>query len=89
MILDNARTVPFALSARPPAVSSAKLSDIKVPTLVVGGEQSPASRLLINNVIAQSIPGSRVVEIPAVAHLIVIRTPRPSTRFYWNSWHRE
>jgi pimeloyl-ACP methyl ester carboxylesterase len=49
MILDNARTVPLALSARPPTVSSAKLSGIKVPTLVVGGEQSPASRLLINN----------------------------------------
>jgi pimeloyl-ACP methyl ester carboxylesterase len=75
MILDNARTVPLALSARPPAVSSAKLSGIKVPTLVVGGEQSPASRLLINNVIAQSIPGSRVVVIPVAAHLMSYQNP--------------
>ncbi len=34
MVLDNARTVPLTLSARPPAFSSAQLSRIKAPTLV-------------------------------------------------------
>jgi pimeloyl-ACP methyl ester carboxylesterase len=46
-----------------------------VPALVVGGEQSLASKLLINNVIARSIPGSRLVVIPEVAHLMSYQNP--------------
>ena len=37
MVLDNVRTVPLALSARPPAFSRAILNGVKAPTLVVGG----------------------------------------------------
>ena len=75
MVLDNARTVPLALSARPPTFSRAILNSVKAPTLVVGGEQSPPSFAWINQVIAQNIPGSRLVVIPKAAHLISYQNP--------------
>ena len=75
MVLDNARTVPLALSARSPAFSGAILNDVKVPTLVVGGEQSPPSFSWINGVIARSILGSRLVVIPKAAHLMSYQNP--------------
>jgi pimeloyl-ACP methyl ester carboxylesterase len=75
MVLDNARTVPLAISARPPAFSRAILNGVKAPTLVVGGEQSPRSLSWINDVIAQSIPGSRLVVIPKAAHLMSYQNP--------------
>src|SRR5215467_5764984 len=75
MVLDNARTVPLALSARPPTFSRAILNSVKAPTLVVGGEQSPSSLTWINNVIAQNIPSSRLVVIPKAAHLMSYQNP--------------
>ena len=75
MVLDNARTVPLALSARPPTFSRAILNSVKAPTLVVGGEQSPPSFAWINQVIAQNIPGSRLVVIPKAAHLMSYQNP--------------
>jgi non-heme chloroperoxidase len=75
MVLDNARTVPLALSARPPAFSRAILNGVKAPALVVGGEQSPPSFAWINDVIVQSIPGSRLVVIPKAAHLMSYQNP--------------
>jgi len=75
MVLDNVRTVPLALSARPPAFSRAILNGVKAPTLVVGGAQSPPSLAWINDVIAQSIAGSRLVVIPKAAHLMSYQNP--------------
>jgi pimeloyl-ACP methyl ester carboxylesterase len=73
--VDNARTVPLALSARPPAFSRAILNGVKAPALVGGGEQSPPSFAWINDVIVQSIPGSRLVVIPKAAHLMSYQNP--------------
>ena len=75
MVLDNVRTVPLALSARPPAFSRAILNGVKAPTLVVGGAQSPPSYAWINDAIAQSIAGSRLVVIPKAAHLMSYQNP--------------
>jgi pimeloyl-ACP methyl ester carboxylesterase len=76
MILDNARTVPLQLSApRPPAISCTTLSGVKAPTLVVGGEQTPRYLALINEVVVQCIPGSRLVVIPKAAHLMSHQNP--------------
>jgi pimeloyl-ACP methyl ester carboxylesterase len=75
MVLDNARTVPLALSAPQPAFSCAKLAGVKAPTLVVSGEQSPRSRTLINEVIVRCIRGSRLVVIPEAAHLMSHQNP--------------
>jgi pimeloyl-ACP methyl ester carboxylesterase len=75
MVLDNARTVPLALSARSPAFSRAILKGVKAPTLVVGGKQSPPSLAWITNLIAQSIPDSRLMIIPNAAHLMSYQNP--------------
>jgi len=76
MILDNARTVPLARAGpRPPAISCATLRGVKTPTLVVGGEQSPRYLALINEVIVQCIPGSRLVVIPQASHLMSHQNP--------------
>jgi pimeloyl-ACP methyl ester carboxylesterase len=75
MVLDNARTVPLSLSARPPAVSFATLGRIKAPTLVVSGAESPRSLILIDEIITQCIPGSRLVVIPEAVHLMSYQNP--------------
>jgi pimeloyl-ACP methyl ester carboxylesterase len=76
MILDNARTVPLQLAApRPPVLSCATLGSVKAPTLVVGGAQSPRYLMLINEVIVQCIPGSRLVVIPQATHLMSHQNP--------------
>jgi pimeloyl-ACP methyl ester carboxylesterase len=76
MILDNARTIPLQFAAlRPPAISCATLGDVKAPTLVVGGEQSPRYLALINEAIVQCIPGSRLVVIPQATHHMSHQNP--------------
>jgi pimeloyl-ACP methyl ester carboxylesterase len=75
MVLDNARTVPLVLSTRPPTFSCSTLGGVKAPTLVVSGDQSPRSRILIDEIIAKSIPGSRLVVIPEAAHLMSYQNP--------------
>jgi len=76
MILDNARTVPLARAApRPPALSCATLGGAKAPTLVVGGAQSPRYLTLINEVVVQCLPGSRLVVIPQATHLMSHQNP--------------
>lgn len=69
MVLDNQRTVPVLLSAAPaPAVSCATLGNVKIPTIVVGGEQTRRYYSLINEVVVRCIPGSRSVLIPEATH---------------------
>jgi pimeloyl-ACP methyl ester carboxylesterase len=76
MILDNARTVPLQLFAPPPpAISCAALGGVEAPTLVVGGEQTPRYPALINEVVAQCIPSSRLVVIPKATHLMSHQNP--------------
>jgi pimeloyl-ACP methyl ester carboxylesterase len=75
MVLDNARTVPLALSARPPSLQGTTLGGITVPTLVISGELSPRSRILIDEIIVKYIAGSRLAVIPAAAHLMSYQNP--------------
>lgn len=53
----------------------ATLGAVKVPTLVVGGEQSPLYFSLINEVVVQCIPGSRLEIIPKATHLMSSQNP--------------
>jgi non-heme chloroperoxidase len=75
MLLDNARTVPLQLAAPPPAISCAMLRGVQIPTLVVGGAQTPRYPTLINEVVVQCIPGSRLVVIPQATHLMSYQNP--------------
>ncbi|SRR6266496_2500356 len=77
MVLDNARTVPLQLLALRdrPSISRSTLNDLKVRTLVVGGEQSPRYLSLINEVVAERIAESRLVVIPNATHLMSYQNP--------------
>jgi pimeloyl-ACP methyl ester carboxylesterase len=76
MFLDNARTVPLALSApRAPAVTCATLGGVKTPTLVAGGERTRRYYSLINAALVRCIPGSRLVTIPKATHPMSIQNP--------------
>lgn len=76
MFLDNARTVPLALSApRAPAVTCATLGGVKAPTLVAGGERTRRYYSLINEVLVRCIPGSRLVTVPKATHPMSIQNP--------------
>lgn len=76
MVLDNARTVPVFLSAAPPpAVSCATLGAMKVPTIVVGGEQTRRYFSLMNEVVVRCLPGSRPVLIPKATHFGSYQNP--------------
>jgi pimeloyl-ACP methyl ester carboxylesterase len=76
MVLDNARTVPVFLSAAPPpAVSCATLGGVRIPTIVVGGEQTRRYFSLINEVVVRCIPGSRPVLIPKATHFGSYQNP--------------
>jgi pimeloyl-ACP methyl ester carboxylesterase len=76
MFLDNARTVPLALSApRAPAVTCATLSGVKAPTLVASGERTRRYYSLINEVLVRCIPASRLVTIPKATHPMSIQNP--------------
>jgi pimeloyl-ACP methyl ester carboxylesterase len=76
MILDNARTVPLLLAApAPPAVSCVTLGGLKVPTLVVGGAQTPRYFALINEVVVRCLPGSHLVTIPNATHPMSFQHP--------------
>jgi pimeloyl-ACP methyl ester carboxylesterase len=76
MFLDNARTVPLALSAPPPpAIVCATLGGVKAPTLVAGGERTRRYYSLINEVLVRCIPGSRLVTIPQATHPMSIQNP--------------
>jgi pimeloyl-ACP methyl ester carboxylesterase len=76
MFLDNARTVPLALSTpRAPAVTCATLGGVKAPTLVAGGERTRRYYSLINAALVRCIPGSRLVTIPKATHPMSIQNP--------------
>jgi hypothetical protein len=59
---------------------------VKAPTLVMGGEQSLRYHTLINEVIMQCIPGSRMVVIPQATHCMSHRNPMALTRRSCTSW---
>jgi 3-oxoadipate enol-lactonase/4-carboxymuconolactone decarboxylase len=56
-----------------------RLAGITAPTLVVAGEDDPATPPDHGALIAGSIPGARLVVIPAVAHLANVEQPAAMT----------
>jgi esterase len=75
MFLDNARTLPLAFSVPFPETSCAKLGGVKVPTLVVGGDQTLRIFSSINDAIVRCIPGSRLAIVPKATHVVSHQHP--------------
>jgi pimeloyl-ACP methyl ester carboxylesterase len=75
MLLDNARTLPLLFAGAPEAVSREALAAVKVPTLIVRGEQTPLIFVKTNEVVARSIPGSRLFVVPNATHAMSYENP--------------
>lgn len=77
MVFDNARTILLQLLALRdrPAISCNTLSGLKARTLVVGGDQSPRYISVINELVAQCVPGGRLIVIPRATHLMSYQKP--------------
>jgi len=52
-----------------------RLSGIKLPTVVIVGEDDPGTPVAASRVIADNIKGSRLEIIPAAAHLSNMEQP--------------
>jgi 3-oxoadipate enol-lactonase len=57
----------------PPAAE--RLSDVRVPTLVLIGEVDEAGGVIAERHLAASVPAARVLEFPDVAHMIQLEEP--------------
>lgn len=76
-----ARSITAALEAlRERADSTALLSDIRCPTLVIAGEFDPITSTAECRAMASEIPGARFVEIPDAGHLSNLENPTAFNR---------
>jgi pimeloyl-ACP methyl ester carboxylesterase len=64
-----AHTLPYdAAVMRGFELPASQLGRIKVPTLIVGGEKSPASLKAAARAVAEVVPGSRFTELAKQSH---------------------
>jgi pimeloyl-ACP methyl ester carboxylesterase len=68
-VLDNARTMPLIFGApAPPAITCDLLKDFPQPTLVMRGEKTQVSFVLISEAISKCIPAAQLVVLQNVNH---------------------
>lgn len=72
---ENAPTLGPTIAGSQPDVSPASLRAIKVPTLVVNGDQTRGYYRLIGEVTAASIPRARFAKLPGCGHMTIVETP--------------
>ena len=54
---------------------SARLKEVKIPSLVIVGEQDPGTPVSMAQEIHENLPGSELVIIPSAAHLSNLEQP--------------
>jgi pimeloyl-ACP methyl ester carboxylesterase len=72
---ENARTLGPTIAGSQPDLSPASLRDLRVPTLVVNGEQTRGYYRLIGEVTAAGVPGARLVKLPGCGHMTIVEDP--------------
>jgi esterase len=72
---DNARTLGPTIAGSQPDVSPASLRSLRMPSLVVTGEQTRGFYRLIGEVTAAGIPGARLVRLPGCSHMTIVEAP--------------
>jgi len=72
---DNARTLGPTIAGSQPDVSPASLRGLRMPSLVVTGEQTRGFYRLIGEVSAAGIPGARFVKLPGCGHMTIVEAP--------------
>jgi pimeloyl-ACP methyl ester carboxylesterase len=79
-VLDNARTMPLIFGApAPPAITCDMLKDFPQPTLVMRGEKTQVSFVLISEAISKCIPAAQLVVLQNVNHNGPSRDPAAFT----------
>ena len=72
---DNARTLGPTIAGSQPDVSPASLRGLRMPSLVVIGEQTRGFYRLIGEVTAGGIPGGRLARLPGCSHMTIVEAP--------------
>jgi pimeloyl-ACP methyl ester carboxylesterase len=72
---DNARTLGPTIVGSQPDVSPASLRGLRMPSLVVIGEQTRGFYRLIGEVSAAGIPGGRLAKLPGCSHMTIVEAP--------------
>lgn len=75
---ENAPTLGPTIAGSQPDVSPAVLRGIKVPTLVVNGDQTRGYYRLIGEVTVASIPRARLAKLPGCGHMTIVEAPSES-----------
>jgi pimeloyl-ACP methyl ester carboxylesterase len=70
ILMDNARTLPLLFAEPEVVISCDMLRQVKIPTLVVGGAESPAFFTATNDAIVRCISGSRLHIVPKAGHVM-------------------
>ena len=74
-LLDNARTLGPTIAGSQPDVSPASLRALRMPSLVVIGEQTRGFYRLIGEVAAAGIPAGRLAKLPGCSHMTIVEDP--------------
>jgi pimeloyl-ACP methyl ester carboxylesterase len=73
---DNARTTPLLFTAPPPPdITCDMLTNFTQPTLVMWGERTQTSYVMISEAISKCVPGALQIVLPTVNHGGPIRDP--------------
>ena len=77
MVMENDRlwTIPRELMKAPAKRAIDHLEDLRVPTLVLIGEQDAAQREQAE-ILAKRVPGARLIVIPGGGHLLNLTSPQ-------------
>lgn len=84
ILLDNGRTLAPLFAAPPVMISCEQLRAVKVPTLIVRGERTPAVFSTITEMVNDCIVGSKVAIIPKASHTMSYDNPPEFNRAVLN-----
>ena len=72
---DNARTLIGQVADKRPPYTRADAAGIRVPTLLVGGTDTPGALPVVLQALAAHIPAARVAMIPNATHVMFVQDP--------------
>jgi pimeloyl-ACP methyl ester carboxylesterase len=73
---DNARTTPLLFTAPPPPnITCDMLTNFTKPTLVIRGEKTQTSYVMMSDAISKCVPGALQIVLPTANHGGPIRDP--------------
>jgi 3-oxoadipate enol-lactonase len=82
VVLDNARV--WTLPSRPPPLqppAGTRLSELKMPLLVVAGEHDRSGSLDVARILAREVEGARLVLLTHAGHMLTLERPDDVARF--------